>query len=159
MNNGYYGQKQITGQSPETYRWVDRKPRQRPPMRREAVETGRAKRRLNDRDTAIINNVLMYALLICVVVVLFMEITKLSEITALNKEINALKRDNAAIRASVENSEVELGLEKRTDVIKQKAEEQLGMFMPEAGEIASLKGVKRSTKEATQTAENLLNGR
>lgn len=159
MNQGYRDQRRITGQSPETYRWVDREPRKRPPMRREEIPAARTKFRLNDRDTAIVNNVLMYALLICVVLVLFFEIGKLSEISARNKEINAMMRENAALRAAIENSQVELGLETRADVIKQRAIEELHMYMPEASEVASLKGVKRGTNEATQTAGNIVNSR
>lgn len=162
MQKGYPRQKRITGQDPETYRWVDRKPASARPVRREPLrdesEARRAKA-LREQYMLLVNRALMYLLIICVVFVSFMEIGKMTQITAQEKENAKIAALNEELDQKAQNLDSLLAQNKRDAAIEDVATKRLHMIRPKANQVAYLHSVPRYTRDAVQTAEGSMRSR
>lgn len=152
-------QRRITGKGKRPYQWMDRperRPARRPPqsVRHYAPEPPRESREDQyKRYVGYLNRAVMYGTLIIVVLVLFMEIGKLSEISSQRKRINAIYEENKTLTAEIEGLEVQLCMETRPSIIKQKAS-TIGMVTPAENEVCVLRTVVRRTTDTAQTAES-----
>ena len=159
MMNREAKQRRITGKVEEPYLWKDRparRPTRRPsrPVRHYAPEPPRESREDQyKRYVGYQNRAVMYGTLIIVVLVLFMEIGKLSEISSQRKRINAIYEENKTLTAEIEGLEVQLCMETRPSIIKQKAG-TIGMITPAENEVCVLRTVVRRTTDTAQTAES-----
>lgn len=159
MMNREAKQRRITGKVEEPYLWKDRperRPTRRPsrPVRYCAPEPPRESREDQyKRYVGYQNRAVMYGTLIIVVLVLFMEIGKLSEISSQRKRINAIYEENKTLTAEIEGLEVQLCMETRPSIIKQKAG-TIGMITPAENEVCVLRTVVRRTTDTAQTAES-----
>lgn len=159
MMNREAKQRRITGNGEEPYLWKDRperRPTRRPsrPVRHYAPEPPRESREDQyKRYVGYQNRAVMYGTLIIVVLVLFMEIGKLSEISSQRKQINAIYEENKTLTAEIEGVEVQLCMETRPSIIKQKAG-TIGMITPAENEVCVLRTVVRRTTDTAQTAES-----
>lgn len=159
MMNREAKQRRITGKVEEPYLWKDRparRPTRRPPqsVRHYAPEPPRESREDQyKRYVGYLNRAVMYGTLIIVVLVLFMEIGKLSEISSQRKRINAIYEENKTLTAEIEGLEVQLCMETRPSIIKQKAS-TIGMVTPAENEVCVLRTVVRRTTDTAQTAES-----
>ncbi|MDO4386958.1 MAG: hypothetical protein Q4E18_13270 [Clostridia bacterium] len=159
MMNREAKQRRITGKVERPYQWMDRperRPTRRPPqsVRHYAPEPPRESREDQyKRYVGYLNRAVMYGTLIIVVLVLFMEIGKLSEISSQRKRINAIYEENKTLTAEIEGLEVQLCMETRPSIIKQKAS-TIGMVTPAENEVCVLRTVVRRTTDTAQTAES-----
>lgn len=159
MMNREAKQRRITGNGEEPYLWKDRperRPTRRPSrlVRHYAPEPPRESREDQyKRYVGYQNRAVMYGTLIIVVLVLFMEIGKLSEISSQRKRINAIYEENKTLTAEIEGLEVQLCMETRPSIIKQKAG-TIGMITPAENEVCVLRTVVRRTTDTAQTAES-----
>lgn len=149
-------QRRISGYADQPYHWQDRsecrrdrRPAYEPRESREA----QYKRHLNYRNAAV-----MYATLILVVAVLVIGIYKVSEINSQRKQINAIYEEIKTLTAEIEGLEVELCMETRPSIIKQKAG-TIGMVTPAENEVCVLRTVVKRTTDTAQTAENVTRAR
>lgn len=160
MNRGYSKQRRLTGRTPETYTWVDRQQSFAGTRAFPRAQAPRAQKRGPfAKYESIWMNALMYITIIFVVLGLFMEIGKLSKISSQIKLIDRVKYENTELIAQVENLEVEYGMEMRFPIIKQRAEEMLGMLLPEEADMHVLQEVKRNTADEALTAEGMVHSR
>ena len=75
------------------------------------------------------------------------------EISSQRKRINAIYEENKTLTAEIEGLEVQLCMETRPSIIKQKAG-TIGMITPAENEVCVLRTVVRRTTDTAQTAES-----
>ncbi len=169
MNRDCHKQRLITGRAPETYEWKDGRTRTARPAhanhstasRAKARPTQAQKRRESEkignnarkRKEALVSSALMYLTLVFIVFMLFLQIGKLSEISGKRTDINSIKQTNTDLLVSIENLEVEYGMETDEKVIKQKAEDKLRMKAPMESNVFVLKNVSRGEQGQYLTAD------
>ncbi len=163
MMNRQATQHRISGYATPPYQWVNRPERRqdirpRRPVRQHTPEPRESHEDQYKRYVGYLNQAVMYATLIFVVLVLFMEIGKLSEIGSQRKRINAIYEENKTLTAEIESLEVQLCMETRPSIIKQKAS-TIGMVTPAENEVCVLQTVVRRTTDTAQTVENATRGR
>ena len=158
MMNREATQRRLTGTGRLPYQWMDR-PQRRPNRRsqpsdgRRASEPRESHEDQYKRYTGYLSQAVMYATLIFVLLGVFMEIGKLSEISSQRKRINAIYEENKTLTAEIEGLEVQLCMETRPSIIKQKAS-TIGMVTPSENEVCVLRTVVRRTTDTAQTAES-----
>lgn len=159
MQKSYPRQKRITGQAPETYRWVDRKPASARPVRREPMRDNAQARALKDQYMAIFSKALMYLLIVCVVFVGFMQIGKMTQITAQEKENAKIAALNEQLDQEAQNLESQYASIVRREAIVDVAMKRLHMIYPTEMQTAFLNVTPSYRRDGIQTAEGNLGSR
>lgn len=178
MMNREATQRRIPGRGEAPYTWMDRperrgdrytqssarrpqpsaQARHRAPERDDRYERRESLEEQYKRYAGYLNHAVMYATLIFILLVLFMEIGKLSEISSQRKRINAIYEENKTLTAEIEGLEVQLCMETRPSIIKQKAS-TIGMVTPAENEVCVLRTIVRKTTDTAQTAESATRSR
>lgn len=154
--------RRITGQVPETYRWVDRKPASARPVRREPMRENSQARQaqaLKDQYMSIISKALMYLLIVCVVFVGFMQIGKMTQITAQEKENAKIAALNEQLDQEAQNLESQFASIVRREAIVDVAMKRLHMIYPTETQTAYLNLAPAYRSDGIQTAEGNIGSR
>ena len=162
MQQSYPRQKRITGQANGTYRWVDRKPASARPVRREPARDDaevRGAQAVKEQYTFLLNRALMYLLIVCIVFVCFMQLGKITQITAQEKKNASIAAENKNLDQEAQNIESVIANNMRSAAIEEVAKQRLNMRRPAENQTANLVLEPRYTAENVQTAEGIVRSR
>ena len=104
-----------------------------PPLSKYKEQTMRKSKKKHGMSTA--SRLLALLTGIVAVTCLFVQIYRISVITAQNKEIYALTKELKELESTMENLEVRIGLQLDPERIEDEAENRLGMFYPEDDQV------------------------
>lgn len=162
MEQSYPRQKRVAGHANENYRWADRRPASARPIRRESVrEDAEASgaQAVKEQYTLLLNRALMYLLIVCIVFVSFMQLGKITQITAQEKENASVAAATKSLDQEAQNIESVIANNMRSAAIVEEAKQRLHMQLPTENQTANLVLEPRYTAENVQTAEGIARSR